>query len=330
MREVPFIRAEDYSYEALRAATENWRYPAVVKGLFKGTTAVEKWADVDYLPSKIGHLVVPVHQNASLAVDSFHLKPQNFGDAFRTIHAGTEPKYMFFPVQSRKQFANSNYSTSDLKAQINKVVADDLELDRIYKGFGGPYHFSYFGSQLIVGHGTKFGSLEGQEKVHREHQNLTTGTGWHCALGNNWFVQVAGRKRWYFIDPKYSAYMGPAIGGEVNYQTILHDLSGVTPHLPVRFADIEPGDLIYNPDLEWHRIENYPGFSLGVPIREFHIERSFRNNALYTSFLIVDQILGKFGTNLGRPSCTDAKDCLRIWRQGYEAGAAYDETHNEL
>mmetsp|Transcript_9838 Transcript_9838/g.37094 ORF Transcript_9838/g.37094 Transcript_9838/m.37094 type:complete len:316 (-) Transcript_9838:697-1644(-) len=315
----------------MKVATNGWRRPAVVRGLFKDPPAVDNWGDVDFLPSKIGDLVVPVHQNASLSVDHFELRHQTFGDAFRTIHQGVEPKYLFFPLQSRHQLlGNTSFSPKMLQKAVDDVVREDLQLERIHEGFGGPRHLTFFGTQLIVGHGTQYGALDGQKKVHHEDGKLTTGTGWHCALGNNWFVQVAGRKRWYFIDPKYSAYMGPAIGGEVNYQTILHDLSGVTPHLPVRFADIEPGDLIYNPDLEWHRIENYPGFSLGVPIREFHIERSFRNNALYTSFLIVDQILGKFGTNLGRPSCTDAKDCLRIWRQGYEAGAAYDETHNEL
>lgn len=34
---IPIIEAEKYSFETLRAATENFRYPAVVRGLFKDT-----------------------------------------------------------------------------------------------------------------------------------------------------------------------------------------------------------------------------------------------------------------------------------------------------
>lgn len=34
---IPIIEAEKYSFETLRVATENFRYPAVVRGLFKDT-----------------------------------------------------------------------------------------------------------------------------------------------------------------------------------------------------------------------------------------------------------------------------------------------------
>ena len=40
----------------------------------------------------------------------------------------------------------------------------------------------------------------------------------HCSLLCSVFnssTQAIGRKRWYFLDPKYSAYMHPLRGGKV-------------------------------------------------------------------------------------------------------------------
>eukprot|EP00968_Pinguiococcus_pyrenoidosus_P028804 scaffold8110_cov267-Pinguiococcus_pyrenoidosus.AAC.2 len=319
--EIPFIRAEEYSIDAMKVATNGWRRPAVVRGLFKDTPAVDNWGDVDFLPSKIGDLVVPVHQNASLSVDHFELRHQTFGDAFRTIHQGVEPKYLFFPLQSRHQLlGNTSFSPKMLQKAVDDVVREDLQLERIHEGFGGPRHLTFFGTQLIVGHGTQYGALDGQKKVHHEDGKLTTGTGWHCALGNNWFVQVVGRKRWYFLDPQYSPYMGPAIGGQNNFQTMLHDLSHVAPHLPIKYVDLEPGDAIYNPDMQWHRVENYDGFSIGVPIRELHLERTIRGNTFYFAVLLVGRVLDFFGSSLGRLDCENARECRGLWDKGYEAG----------
>ena len=46
-----------------------------------------------------------------------------------------------------------------------------------------------------------------------------TGSDFHCAGGNNWFVQVAGRKRWEFIMPEHSARVWPLKGGMFNFWT---------------------------------------------------------------------------------------------------------------
>jgi hypothetical protein len=57
-------------------------------------------------------------------------------------------------------------------------VKEDLEIDkRIWNGFGTKAHSTFFGSQFVIGQGTN-------------DTDATTGTGWHCAFGNNWFAQV--------------------------------------------------------------------------------------------------------------------------------------------
>eukprot|EP00968_Pinguiococcus_pyrenoidosus_P008320 scaffold585_cov237-Pinguiococcus_pyrenoidosus.AAC.4 len=315
------MSAEDYSYEKLRRATENWRKPVLVKGLFKGTKGVENWDSPDYLPSRMGHLTVPVYENASLAVPKHEMVPLSFGDAFNRIRNGTEPKALFFPVKSRFLF-HSNYSTTEVSKHINEVVKDDLDLDRIYEGFGGPYHLAYQTAQFVAAHGSKYGPLEGQEKVPINDGRLTTGTSWHCAMASNWFILVVGKKRWYFMDPKYSLYMQPAINGKVSVQTFRYDMSDILPHLPLQYADVEAGDLLFNPDWYWHRVENYPGFVFAVPIREFVVTRSLANNAMYTLFGGINKFLGLFGGDLGGKPCCGLQNVINMWQKGYEDGAA--------
>uniref|UniRef100_A0A7S1UGQ9 Cupin-like domain-containing protein n=1 Tax=Phaeomonas parva TaxID=124430 RepID=A0A7S1UGQ9_9STRA len=287
--EIPYIQAEDFDMEALRIATDNWRTPAVVKNFFKGTKAMEMWGTPEYLPSVLGKYNVPVVKNSTYNNNQMGRAVMPFEEAFHDIIINQAPKYLFFPVQSREQFEKSENSTraSALQADINKLVREDLELEqRLWEGFGTAAHKVFFGSQLVVGYGQK-------------DPKKTTGTGWHCAVGNNYFAMVVGKKRWYFVDQRWSTYMAPVKGGKVNVQTVRRDLATVVESLPLRFGDIEAGDLLYNPDWTWHTIQNYEGLSLGVPIREVSIPRSMQNNAMYTTIVLLNKILEKFNIDIG-------------------------------
>ena len=56
----------DYSFDALRRATNDFRTPAVVRGLFNGTRATERWNDRDYLPRAFGDVEIPVVRDGSV------------------------------------------------------------------------------------------------------------------------------------------------------------------------------------------------------------------------------------------------------------------------
>jgi hypothetical protein len=234
------IQAEDYSYETLKYATENFKHPAVVRGLFLGTSAADKWPTPGYLSSKIGKYDIPVVRTALYNTLQNDRYTTTFGEAYEEILADdTSKMYLFFPVQSRFNFNASKSSEEDmaaLKTAVNKVVVEDLEIDkRIWSGFGTAKHTTFYGSQLIAGRGSN-------------DSDYTTGTGWHCAIGNNWFVQVAGSKRWYFMDQKYSAYMFPLRGGLVNMMAGNKNMAELQKHIPLRYVDLKAGDLLYNPD----------------------------------------------------------------------------------
>ena len=176
---VPIIPADQYTLEGLKRATQNWRYPAIVRGLFNDVPASKLWTTADYLPSKLGEFKIPVVRQATLDSMQTDRVVMPFGDAFAEIHGNEDSKmYIFFPVKSRFNLNGSDIGSAEkLQKKVNELALTDLELHRIWPGFGTKIHKKYVGTQIIIGQGT-------------EDDERTTGTGWHCAAGNNWFIQV--------------------------------------------------------------------------------------------------------------------------------------------
>lgn len=286
------IDATDYTYEKLRILTENFNIPAVVRGLFKDTPAVATWGDnstdkINRLNEIIGEYEIPVVQNGTYGSTQSEKKTLYFKDAYTRILQDTAADtYLFFPMLSRDHATFEN-KHADLIKGVQKLIIEDLQIDKkIWSGFGTSVHKSYYGAQFVIG--------RGQAKDNAEKLK-TTGTGWHCAIGANYFVQVVGRKRWYFMDPKYSPYLSYVRGGIVHLVASGPSIHEHHDNLPLRYVDLEPGDLLYNPAWEWHTIQNYEGISIGVPIREFIFSQSFWNNNLFTSWVVWNKILLRLG-----------------------------------
>ena len=63
---IPEVDGSSYTFDSLKRATNNFKSPAVVRGLFKGTPALEKWPTSDYLPSSpLGDFILPIVTDAS-------------------------------------------------------------------------------------------------------------------------------------------------------------------------------------------------------------------------------------------------------------------------
>ncbi len=94
-------------------------------------------------------------------------------------------KYLFFPVKSRFTFPGAEAGASEKLAEAcNRVVKEDLDLQRIKPGFATKSHSAFAGAQFVIG-----------KSIKEYDPKLTTGSDFHCALGANWFIQVAGKKR---------------------------------------------------------------------------------------------------------------------------------------
>ena len=285
------ISQEEYSFEALKECTSGFLRPCVVRGLFEGTPAVEKWGKKGYLNSHLGEFMVPYIRKADYGINQSERGIAKFSTIADDILTNNDSKkYLFFPIKSRFTFVGADEGSMEkLVEKINKLVHDDFELsDRIWNGFAtnDVTHKNFFGSQLIMGRGSNSTAT-------------TTGTGWHCAPGNNWFAQAVGEKRWYFMHPKYSSYVLPLRSGVVNMQTGTTDMGDYVDRLPSSYADLRAGDMLYNPDWYWHTAHNREGVSIGVPIREVNITYSIQNNIQYTGIVTLNKIAQKLGIDIG-------------------------------
>jgi len=199
---MPEIQAADYSFEALRVLSQNWKQPVVVRGLFTTTTAIQKWNDSEYLINKVFFSNdTSVIQNGTL-VHSFDRvcnngkpfetefsKEQPFDGTLRRILTGDSIETIVFPPASRSQ----RFRNAPLEAAFNALVDQDLDLRRI----GGTFEDGIKNTvltQMFLGSG-----------VPENSSVPTLGTGWHCDICNNFIVQIAGVKKWIMVDPIYSS-----------------------------------------------------------------------------------------------------------------------------
>jgi len=291
---VPILTPEEFNMESLKKATQNFKHPVLVRGLYKDTPAVKNWGKKGYLAEKFGKFYMPYIDKATYGTYQDDRTEDYFAPIFEEIRSDpNSQKYLFFPVLSRFQHeGKESGSLEELTNVTNKVVHDELMLsEKIWNGFATDTerHVGFKNSQLIIGRGTK-------------DMNTTTGTGLHAEPGHNWFSQVVGKKRWYLMEQKYSSLMKPMRGGIVNMQTgslRTHD-EEVFKRFPLQYADTLPGDLLYSPDWYWHTVKNYEGFNIGCPIRELNVSIGFQNNAAYMGAIVVNKIVEKlFGFDMG-------------------------------
>ncbi len=115
-------------------------------------------------------------------------------------------------------------------------------------------------------------------------------TGYHCASGGNFFLQVYGRKRWLFVNPRHTAFMYPVIRKDLFYSASALDARLSSQDLarqgyplynliPKYEAVLEAGDVLYSPQWWWHTVDNLSD-SIGVALR-FRTD-VFANNPLYS------------------------------------------------
>lgn len=107
----------------------------------------------------------------------------------------------------------------------------------------------------------------------------------HCALTNNFFVNVYGRKQWYLISPSYDPMMySPVNWGPGLYGT---ELSPVAPDLqkfPLqRYVTgykvvLEPSDVMFVPPFWWHHVSNIT-HCISIGIRWYSFANAMRSSS---------------------------------------------------
>ena len=290
--------ASEYSYEALKRLTHGFRSPAVVRNMFANTTALARWTESGYMASMIGEFDVNAIQGSFIDTmdEERTTKYETFGQVYEALlQDENSTKYLFFPDASRHGSSELQNDQTQLVKTVNEMVRVDLDLNRIWHGFGT--HRTFIIAQIIAGHGRASADLR------------PTGSNWHCAIGNNWFAQVAGAKRWYFMDQTQSPWLKPMRAGVNSFFTGAPDMNELQKYLPTSFVELQAGDLLYNPDFMWHAVVNHqPGLTIGVPIREFNVTLAVRNNLQFVSIVAINNILQLFGVTYGLSGQKHNKD----------------------
>lgn len=275
------LSIEDYSYENLRIASDNWREPVIVRNWAKDTRAIQSWSP-EYVRERLGQYDVVVYQNATLGKDhelncdapwtrnAVWTQLEKLGDAISEIETGESLKTIVIPPASRVKRAFNASAQADYMSLVR-----ELELEKL----GGPWTNKGVDYSTLVQFWAGYGVESG-----------THGTGWHADICNNFIVQTAGTKNWTFVHPDDSKFMRPtmkqgktAISGMD--ASVLRDNM---PYLDKKFVTIRPGDMMYNPDWYWHQIKNNPGYTSAVVARECNLTNSFAANPVFTSMVAVN------------------------------------------
>eukprot|EP00604_Paraphysomonas_vestita_P003552 CAMPEP_0174822930 /NCGR_PEP_ID=MMETSP1107-20130205/19929_1 /TAXON_ID=36770 /ORGANISM="Paraphysomonas vestita, Strain GFlagA" /LENGTH=312 /DNA_ID=CAMNT_0016043477 /DNA_START=107 /DNA_END=1041 /DNA_ORIENTATION=- len=290
LRPIPEIQAVDYSIENLIQASEGFTRPVVIRGLYNNSRGVKYWNSRNYLPDAFGDdIVIPVVKDATLGTLQDEREIESFRTSFNRVYDSEYSKeYLFFPAKSRYSFKGVTPEDAiRLEKRGNEIIKRDFDLNLIRPNLGNDKNTNFMTGQYVIG------------KSPETDNPLTVGTDFHCAGANNWFIQVVGKKRWEFLSPKYSAYLWPLKGGLVNFWNSNENMARDSVHLPREFVDLYPGDVLLNPPWQWHKIVNYPGFTIGVPIRELNGPNTLTNNLPFGLLISTNIFLDKFGLSLG-------------------------------
>lgn len=91
-----------------------------------------------------------------------------------------------------------------------------------------------------------------------------TGSPFHSAGTWNWFLNLQGRKTWYFVDPRHGFLIYPmnAVGQAATFALCAYpdeydrDFFPAFRHCPIFKVTLEPGDVLLNPPWWWHAVKN--------------------------------------------------------------------------
>jgi len=249
---LPSIRADQISL--IQQYTNNYRTPLVIKGLIKDFPCVKKW-DIEYLKKNCGQYLVngfTKSDGKEFIADQFNnvkvLEDVQFANACDMIKRG-------------EQIYINNFHSIFIDC---KVLQDDLDLKKLNDIT--PIEYTDI-SQLFFG-------------------PKGTGTTLHCAKPSNIFYNIKGKKKWTFIDPKYSEHLSPVLSNNgffvVSKLNYFKDKS-LLRSIPKFEYILEEGDVLFNPSWWWHCVENMSEYTIGVANRsDLGFKWYDNNNHIFT------------------------------------------------
>jgi len=114
--------------------------------------------------------------------------------------------------------------------------------------------------------------------------NNETTTKMHIDIGDSFFTQVVGRKRWLFVDNKYATKM-QIYGDTMN----LVYIAGYDVHreqvpfdIPIKEVILNPGDVLYFPGMTFHAVYNLDPVTVGIDDTAMDLVGAFKRHWFLT------------------------------------------------
>lgn len=254
-RTIPTIHARDLTDELFLKYSNNYRNPVLIKGFMKNSNAC-KW-NIDSLNSKIGNFKLNVVSKKDNKINITHM-----------------PFHHYAANKNNGYYVNNNHTIlSNFPTLFDDVKPSYDHLLSILKSSN--LRNIHIGN-LFIGYSEKFGQ---------------TGSNLHCGGSGNFFCMLKGRKKWTLISPKYSYLLkGRVSSSGIHGQSLfemgdssLEKTPEIYEYLPRYEVVLEPGDVLWNAPWWWHRIQNLPGETIGLAIRNNKVTwLNLRNNLTYT------------------------------------------------
>lgn len=245
---IPTLEAEQITPALFHQASADFRNPVVIRGLLKDCVAVRTWTR-EQLAERMGD-----HQFVVGVVDE------------HTCRTGWDTGMPMRPMAFRDFLARMDNERIYLNNSTEMTIAfpelvDELGRELLMSQLVGPTGGwdPLAASQCFIG-------------SKNVYQDL------HCAPGGNFFVQVAGRKRWTLFHPRFSPLVHPlpmcpfqfsssALGGYKHHELVSPGQDNFLNHIPRYQVTLNPGDVLFNAPWWWHEVHNLDDFTIGSAVR---------------------------------------------------------------
>jgi hypothetical protein len=243
----------DISPEEFRSEYMHGSKPFVIRGVAKDWECVKKWSP-QFFAENYGDDRVNLI-NDHIATDESVEEECSMREIIESFNSD-DPKYCrFLPILDNHPELYEHFDTSWLA-------------DRMDKG----------GKVTLWGNDGNGAQLRSHLFIGREGMKTEV----HCALTNNFFINVHGRKKWFIFSPKYNQFIdspinwGPGVyGSEVDV-----NMRNDPDHPLWKYVDgyefiMEPGDILYNPPFWWHRVSNLTD-NVSIGLRWFDLKSAMK------------------------------------------------------
>ncbi len=232
------------------------RVPILIKGGASHWPAMSEFS-LEMLEEKYGEVDVPAHAepNEKIPDNGKPVPLKNF--------------YQMETVKFKDVVAsvknNGVYSVKAIEDILHldgeNLLKNVCDIDYIQKLAGMPDHTQLSDQEKPYG---KVTSNQINIQTERSH------TPWHCEVGTNFFVGIAGKKLWRLAPPEFSIGMYPFIkksavfhisrvdGRESNQITEKRGFP-LYKFVPKFSVVVEKGDILLFPNYWWHTVSNLPG-----------------------------------------------------------------------